>query len=406
MKDSLGSYTHRLSGGWKMEIIQTLEEIQSIRPIWRTLQEAESFSVINSDIDRYLSILNASEDHSSPLILLFRENDQPRAMIVGRLENHAVPIQIGYRTVWNPKLRCFTVIYGGILGRLEKGISTLIIREILKVIQQTHIELVYFNHLKHDSDFIHVIRTIPSFLLRSHFSKSESHWRMRIPKTMEEFYASCSRKHRQHLRQYQRKLEATFPNQVSIQMYRKSDEVSKAIQDASKISQNTYQGGLGAGITDTVQKRAILTEAAKNGWFRGSILYLGDEPAAYRFGLQYGNVFYGDGIGYDPKWGQYRIGTYLFLKVLENLIQEQRVEYYDFGYGDAEYKESYGDQSWQEAVATYLFARRLYPLFVNVITTISTANTLLLSKVLKKANCLNRIKRLWRNKIQSMSRKE
>ncbi|GAF75893.1 unnamed protein product, partial [marine sediment metagenome] len=53
-------------------------------------------------------------------------------------------------------------------------------------------------------------------------------------------------------------------------------------------------------------------------------------------------------------------------KMFEALCLEKNVDAIDFGFGDAQYKESFSDVSWMEA-SVYIFAPRLYPLVVNAL---------------------------------------
>ena len=196
---------------------------------------------------------------------------------------------------------------------------------------------------------------------------------MVMPKTIEMFYAARSKKHRSNLRRYLRKLERMVGQSMRMQTYCRPEEVPQAVADAAAISAHTYQSALGAGFTDDPAKRLVLRRAAEKGWFRGHILYLHDAPAAFQFALKYGRVYHGSAIGYEPQWRDLRVGTILFVMVLEQLCREGDVDYYDFGFGDAAYKESYADECWIEADATYVYAPRAYPLLINMVVTTNAA---------------------------------
>ncbi len=67
--------------GLEVVTVRDLEGIQTVRPIWEKMQANEPYPVINADIDRYLSVLQAAEDECRPLIMILKQNDQPRAMV-------------------------------------------------------------------------------------------------------------------------------------------------------------------------------------------------------------------------------------------------------------------------------------------------------------------------------------
>lgn len=388
---------------WETTVLRTVDEVESIRPVWEMLQAEEPHRTVNTDIDRYLSVLRTLADDVTPLVLLLEESGQPRAMMVGRLEKHAIHLRLGYTTLLKPRLRCMTVVYGGVLGQPDTDVSAVLIRTLMDLMRRGLFDVAFFNHLRVESDFYRQVSMVPRSFCRGPIPRIEPHWRMVMPKTIETFYAARSKKHRSHLRQYRRKLERRVGQSMRMQTYCRPEEVPQAAADAAAISANTYQAALGVGFRDSPARRLLLQTAAEKGWFRGHILYLNDAPAAFRFALKYGRVYHGDGIGYDPQWRELRIGTTLFLMVLEQLCQERAVDYYDFGFGDAGYKESYADEYWMEADATYVFAPRAYPLLINML---ATTNAMLLQAaqwLSEKLGLTAWLKRRWRRGLQSRS---
>jgi hypothetical protein len=59
--------------------------------------------------------------------------------------------------------------------------------------------------------------------------------------------------------------------------------------------------------------------AAKRGWLRIFILYLEEKPAAFWMGTIYDHCLQADQVGYDPVWGEFSPGIFLFLTILEDL---------------------------------------------------------------------------------------
>ena len=388
------------NNNWQLEIIETLDQIESIRSVWQQLQAQEPCPVINADIDRYLSVLKANENQPSPLILLLKKGQSPRAMIIGRREKLSILVRIGYKTFFRPKLNAMTVVYGGVLGQPDNETSALLCKEIRKLLRKRQIDVVFFNHLRIDTPFYTQIRRV-SFWYRSHFPVIEPHWRMAIPQTIEDFYVSKSKNFRKHIKKYFKRLEIEYPEQLKLKTFKLQEQLENAIQAAAQISRNTYQSSLGVGFEDNVRNRSLIKVASQKGWFRAHILYMNKDPIAFRFALKYGKVYYGDGIGYVPEWKDYNIGTISLVKVLEILCTEKIVDYYDFGFGDAFWKQSVADESWPEAAATYLFAPRAYPLAINCITLINSALTLGLLWAVKKCGFYSWIKRKWRNSLMN-----
>jgi len=387
-----------LGDGLEMTTARSIEEIENIRSIWRDMQTNEPSPVINADIDRYLSVIKVIVD-VQPYIILMKQNHDPVMMVVGRIEKRKVKLNLGYKTLFNPTLRCLTVVYGGIIGQKENNLCTLLVRELIRVLRDGEVDIIFFNQLRTYSSLYQFVRKMPSLCCRDYFPKVEPHWNMSIPENMNAFYTARSKKHRKHLKQYLRKFEKEYPGQIRVALYTREDEVEKAIWAASTISARTYKYALGCGLMDNASTRILLTTAARKGWLRAYVLYIGDEPCAFRFALHYGRIYFADGIGFDPKWSKFRVGTLLFLKVLENLCRDDTVDCYDFGFGDAEYKSSYGSNQWSEG-SLYIFAPRIYPVFINIMRIFFLALNESLKCILKKFGFIDWVKRHWRSLLQ------
>ncbi len=390
--------TH-LSNGYEVSVAQSVAEVEGIRPIWEQMQSREPFPVVNADIDRYLSVLKASGDSARPYILLFRQRGEPNTMVIARLEKHMVECKIGYKVIWAPSVCCLTVVYGGILGARDTRICTLIVRELLSVLHRREADMVFFSQLKTDSIIYRKVRTLAPFVCLNHLSDVGSHRSMTIPASSDEFYHARSKKHKKHLRQYIAKLDKECEGDVKLVTYSKEEDLDEVISVISKISRTTYQYAINKGVVNDSFTRTLMNTAAERGWFRAYVLYASGEPCAFRLALHYAGTYFGIGIGYDPKWSNYRVGTILFIKVLDKLCSENTVHTLDFGFGDADYKRSYGDTLWQET-SVYIFAPRPYPVIVNVLQTATVVLNASLRYVTNKARIANWVKRCWRNSLQ------
>jgi hypothetical protein len=157
---------------------------------------------------------------------------------------------------------------------------------------------------------------------------------------------------------------------------------------------------MGAGFVDNELTRNLLYLAAAKNWLRAHILYVDDDPTAFQVGFKYGSTYFADQIGYDPSWRNFRVGTVLLLKVIEELCADSSVNKFDFGFGDADYKQLFCDKYWTD-VSFYLFAPRFYPVFINMMRSSTEALDLCLKSIVKKYGSVGRVKRWWRNLLQA-----
>ena len=376
-------------------IAGSFEEIESLRTVWQKMQNRESSPIPNVDMDRYISVLKAGNGQAKPYVILLKQGKRPAAMVVGRIEEHRLNLKLGYKVLLRPRLRCLNVVYGGVLGRPEGKLCSILINELIGQLKSREFDAVRFNYLNTDSAFYHAVRRIPGFFIRGHFPRIAEHWRMSVPDKIDQFYRDRSRGHRRNLRQAFKKFKQKYPGRNNFVKFTGEHEVDDFIEVAAEISSKTYQNALGAGLVNDEQTRTRIKVAAKHGWFDGNVLHAGDKPCAFQLGLRYKDVYYMVSMGYDPALSTHKPGTILFLKVLESLCEDTAINMIDFYFGDAEYKKRYGTEHWPEA-CLYMFAPRLYPMAVNALRCLVAGANAGLAHAVKKIGGTDRIKRKWR----------
>ncbi len=386
----------RTRGNITVAIAKSFEETGSLRDIWQAMQADQPSPKPNADIDRYTSVIEATDGRVKPYVMLFRRDNQPVAMVIARTENHQLSLKLGYQGLLNPKLKCLNVVYGGVLGRVEGELCSIVLDELSAQLKSGEFDAVCFNYLNADSEFYGAVRNRPGFFTRGRFPKIAEHWRMSVPDSIDGFYKIRSRGHRRNLRQAVKKFKQKYPGEASFFKYTGENQVDEFVKVAAEVSAKTYQSALGAGMVDDEQTRRRLRTAAAHGWFDGSVLMAGGKPCAFQLGLRYGSVYYMVSIGYDPALNSYKTGTILFLKVLESLCENPAINMIDFYFGDAEYKNRYGTQHWPEACA-YMFAPRMYPMTVNAVRCSVACVNAALAYVVGKTGGTKRIKRKWRS---------
>ena len=186
---------------------------------------------------------------------------------------------------------------------------------------------------------VHTVATRSSPLLRrERFSTQMPHWQAEIPGSLDEFLARRSRRRRETVRRYSKRLEKTYGDEARVEVFRTRDQIDRLFADSALVHRETYQHVLGVGFSDASVQRALTELAMDRGWFRGYVLYLKGSPAAFWHGNAYKGVFGIGATGFDPAFADARPGTYLLMRVVEDLAADDSVHTLDFGFGDAEYK--------------------------------------------------------------------
>jgi hypothetical protein len=393
-------YATKSCDGWDIKVTKSFEEIEAIRDIWMQMQRDESMPALNTDIDRYLSVMESMKETAQPYIIVLYNNNAPKAIVIGRIEAKQIACRVGYVTIFKPSLRCLTILYGGIIGRPSEQMSVIILKELMNTLKQGIIDAVFFNQLQLDSHIYHLTRNITNILCRCFLPVVKPHWQTHLPDSAEAFYRGMSGSRKRYLRRYTRALEKTGSGSVEMVCYRSEDKIDHIISIASEISAKTYKHALNVGFRNDYFTRSLLTKAAKQGKLRAYVLYVGGEPCAFEYGIEYGNVFFPEHIGYDPFFRSCSPGTVLFIKVVEDLIKNSNVRVFDYGFGAATYKERFGTESWPEA-SVYIFAPRIYPIIINMLRSSVGVVNAALHYILHKIGSVSWLKRQWRNFLQT-----
>lgn len=162
------------------------------------------------------------------------------------------------------------------------------------------------------------------------------------------------------------------------------------------VAKKTYQRALGVGYIDNEENRRRLKLDAEKARLFAKILYLGETPCAFFVGFIHCGTIYLAFTGFDPNYSKYEVGTILYLKMIEDLI-DKNVGTVDFGFGDAFYKQRFDAEFYKET-SMYIFAFNLKGLWIKLGRTSIFLCKIFVLSVLSKFDIVQRIKTRWRNR--------
>jgi CelD/BcsL family acetyltransferase involved in cellulose biosynthesis len=381
----------RAAGGVSARVARTLEEVEDLRPVWQSLQ-APRFT---SDIDVFRTVVQHAPGVVRPHVLVLEQAGEPVSLVVSRLEDVRLPARLGYVGV-SPRLRMLTVAYGGVLGAYPD--PAVLLDSLRGSLDHERVDLVRLRMLTVGSPLHSAAREHAGALRRRRFERALLHWRCAVPDSVDEFLATRSRERRRHIRRYQRRIEEAFPGEVEVRRFTSRDDLDRLFADSERVQARTYQRSLGVGFSDDELTRELTGLAMDQGWFQGVLLYLRGEPAAFWHGSAYRGSFGTSVTGYDPALAEHRPGTYLLMKLVETLCADPSVHTLDFGFGDAEYKRSFGDASVLEEDVV-VFERRPRPLAVNAVESALLGTATLARAVLARSGGVKAARRTWRRRL-------
>jgi CelD/BcsL family acetyltransferase involved in cellulose biosynthesis len=320
-----------------VRVARSFEEVEELRPAWEALDGGR----ITSNIDFVLTYCRHTPGVVRPHVVLVEEDGKPVALAAGRLEDTTIPAKLGYKVVLDAKVRALTVVYGGLLGD-ERSLPALL-AALGDSIEDERLDLVRFRMLEvGSSEHIALSDALPA-VRKQRFAPRLRHWRAALPGTLDDFLAQRSRRRRESVRRYARRLERTYGDDARVEVVRDNGGLDKLFSESKLIHRETYQHVLGVGFSDENVQRRLAELAADRGWFRGYMLYLREKPVAFWHGNAYRGSFGVVSTGFDPAYAEDRPGTYLLMRAVDDLCADGSAQTLDFGFGDAEYKRHFGD---------------------------------------------------------------
>lgn len=370
-----------------------MEQVEALRGSWKEIQWHP-----NADIDFYSTLIAARKSVFSPYVIALKHNGVLKTIFVGRIENTCLDCKFGYKTIFRPRLKAINISYGGILGDASRENCSIVVSEIMKRLSDGEAEAVCLSHLNVNSDIYAVARTVPNALCRDPSVKPSLHWGLSVPASMEEYFNSIDYKFRKNLRRSQRNLIKFYPSGTVVRCFQKVEEVNTFMRDAEIIAAKSYQRSMNVGFKYDSETLELVTLAARLGWFRGYILYIDDTPVAFERTTQYGHILFCENAAYDSSYRNVEPGTNLFLKLLEDICGEGKINYIDFGFGDAFYKKNFCNQVLQEE-SVYIFAPTFKSVSINIMRIVINSISLSAENIAGKLKIIPKIKKSWRSNL-------
>jgi hypothetical protein len=383
------------SGDIHVKVYRDVTSLEELRPFWHCKR-----TWFAGSLDFFLSVVCASPEVVRPhVIALFRE-DQPQALLLGRLERRKIGVSFGYVRVPTPTLNILTFDDAGWVSNISAADSEVFAREILDALRTGEAEAANLHHLDITHPLYRLARSRPGWLFSDHLQALQIHWMRRL-KESGSFLQSLPIKQRYNHRRRARLLQDAFDGKVEIRCFRESHQLERLMEDAEAVARTSYQRRLGVGFIHDEQMRHRLTLAAKQGALRAHVLYVEGRPCAFWITWVWAGVLSSEYMAFDPTFAKYGPGSYLVINAIEEACKddsESPVMVIDFGFGDAEWKALLANQRTQIA-SPYIFSPTIKATTCNLLRTIVGSADSSVKAILMQTGLLSDLKRKWRRAL-------
>jgi hypothetical protein len=380
------------SKDFSINILTDVQAINKHRLFWETNQWHP-----NNDLEHYLLLISLRSNIVSPFVIVISSEDKTLGMLIGRLEHTLITLSIGYKDIIKKKVLQLTFVYAGVIGSIPEGIYDDLLKMLNIEMAMRNIEVVHFNHLPYKSE-------LTTYLINNKFLRSVKchhalsvHRSMNISGGSEKVLGNIKAKHRSYLKKKIKDLDQGFNGKTDRLYVHKSDNIGLICSMIEPVASKTYQRKLNAGFFNNEEFKARYNLLNNKGRLRIKMLMKDNDVIAYWIGERYGNTFYSSMTGYDPQYRKHEIGTIVMLGLIDDLSNEG-VEIFDFGLGDAQYKERFGSSAWEE-LSVNLYQKSITGFVLSSLHQITTTINGQLVRYAKKYNMLEKVKTLWRRRL-------
>src|ERR1700733_8693205 len=140
-------------------ILRSRTEIESLRQFWNSCRPGR-----DADLDFYLFIVDLYPDVLRPHVVVLYENDNPRALLAGRLETLGVSIRAGYIKIPSPKLKVLNIVHGGWLGDMSHSSADLLVGSIIESLKTAEADAACLHYADLSLPLAQYARTKPRWL--------------------------------------------------------------------------------------------------------------------------------------------------------------------------------------------------------------------------------------------------
>jgi hypothetical protein len=379
---------------YKHRIIKTLQELKTVQPYWERWQNHA-----NNDFAQFNLVCQLRPEIESPFVTVIEQNNQPHALLCGRLERTQFAPSIGYLSPVRVSAKIMTVIHQGLLGHLDEEAARESVYYLWSLLDSGVADAIEFHYLSEHSILLQALQVYCSPWFCEKKPRWKIHREMDIPAEGGFIEHKVRSKHRSQIRKKQRELESAFPSTVSWHWMSRFDDADISVLCArlEEVAGRTYQRGLGAGFMDNEEYRQRFVLFARHGQLRVQLLEINGKVKAFWFGTVYQGVFHSSETGYDPDLRKYEVGTLIFIRMVDELAREG-IRKLDFGLGDAPYKQRFGDEFWRETTI-WLFAPTVKGLALRSIFRLFIMLDSAARQILQKMELTDRLKTIWRRRM-------
>ena len=385
--------------GDQIQILCSAEEMEPIREEWSTLADHPF-----SHPGLLLDLCEADEKIIHPLVAVaLDESGGIRAMAAGRIEAAKLVAPNSYMPIPMPTVRQMVIALGGFMGPECSDLAPALLEALMSEIDQGAADLLELPILDETDPVRMALLDSRNPRFVNAMSQKDVRWSMNIFEDLEAQLASLKKgtrgKIRNTLNRFAREFEDRFELTYLVGEEVDDSQCEQYFLDTLQVEDSSYHRGLGWGVSNTPRERAVHKAAIREGWLSSALMKIDGEPVAFAGGMRLKGVIYGTNTAFVPGITKMSLGNILFFESLRVLCGREGFTHWDFGPGDAAYKQRLCHEkiaTEQRTIFSNTFRARILKLRIE--TTNRTAS--LITAMLTRSGMEGRVKKMLRDRAR------
>ena len=332
-----------------IRVLRELEEVRALRSGWARQQWHPL-----GDVDHLLERVARQPDFVRPCVVVAEAGGGVVGILGAAFFDEEIAWRVGGHPVLHSRARVLRLAAPCLMGRWPPALLEAAFGVLRNALGEGEADALYLHQIERASPLARAALDDPGPGRRDPFPRSTRSWHLDLPESLDAFLASRGRVLRKGLRRYTRRIEQSLPD-LRLVRCDAPHELDRILRDSAAVARRTYHANLGVAFVDDEATRDFVAWALCAGWFRAHFLYAGARPIAFSHALHYGRTLFLRDTGFDPDFAEYRAGTYLLLRMIEEHCA-LGTRTFDYGVFEAEYKRQLGTRS-SDVVSAYVFAR-------------------------------------------------
>ncbi len=327
---------------YSIRTIAGFKELDSIKSAWQNLtSEQNDPSMIDNDLEYLKFQVAEGVLDGDPLVCVLYADQQPVLIVSGKINEINISPSIAYFKLHfiRMKKKCYYVFPYAIFGETQSDENVRsLIKSIVPLLKKNNVDYVFFSLVPGKSRITKYLLKISNPLMKDRVPTYEDHYVLQTPPDLETFLTTRNTNSRQKFRRLIRRIEKDFPDNLVFKVYTSADDLEFFIENAELISQNCQLRALNVGFRATDNEIIKKKWLASKGYFRGYMLFINSKPVSFILGINYKRNFYLEYTGLTLEYEKYQLGTYLYLKMIEDISKNGVADSIDFTHGSDLYK--------------------------------------------------------------------